>query len=71
MDETKIYTVLAYNGERTLLYYKVSESEIPLVEDDVKRAGAVIISKFASTDADGNSYEKLRKVVTPSRRCFK
>lgn len=71
MDETKTYTVLAYNGERTLIYGGVSESEMPLVEDDVKRAGAVITGKFASTGPDGHSYDKLRKVIIPARRGFK
>lgn len=71
MDETKTYTVLAYNGERTLLYYSVSEPEMPLVEDDVKRAGAIITGKFTSAGPDGHTYDKLRKVINPAHRCFK
>lgn len=66
-----MYTVLAYNGEHTLLYSSVSESEMPLVEGDVKRAGAVITVKFASTGPDGHSYDNLRKVIIPARRGFK
>ena len=71
MDETKTYTVLAYNGERTLLYGDVSESEMPIVEHDVKTQGAVITGKFTSAGPDRHSYDRLRKVVTPVRRCFK